>query len=118
PEVVRLAWMLAQLNCDLPMFVEKVAPAHVPTLAATSMLIPTLAAASHVDLVHFGDDLLATAIEQWNVTSPISDLAGTLTNWWNAYVQTRPPWDAALLELEIMLFGPREESNDFGSSSA
>jgi hypothetical protein len=111
PEVVRLAWLLAQLNCDLPMFAEQIPPSHVPTIAAASMLLPTLAAAADVDLIRFSDELLVKAIEWWQVHSPVENLAAVLTGWWNAYVQSRPPWDVAVLELDRILF-PVEGNGD------
>jgi hypothetical protein len=111
PEVVRLAWLLAQLNSELPMFAEAIPSNHLATLAATSLLLPTLSAAASVELVRFEEDLLAFAIEKWHITSPAADLAAALTQWWNAYVQTRPPWDVAILELDKLLF-PAEANGE------
>lgn len=104
PEVVRLAWLLAQLNLDLPAFCEALRFVDLPWLATVAMLPPTLAAAAQCRLV--GDPIacIAQAIGQWNIPAPAGvDLAGTLEIWWQTYQESKPAWAIALGALERML---------------
>lgn len=104
PEVVRLAWMLAQLHFDLPVFAQDIAPDRLPQLAALAMLPPALEAAEYVELVTFNDDLVRFAIEAWRIEVPSSiDPIDKLLRWWEAFDLARPPLEVAFKELDDML---------------
>lgn len=102
PEVVRLAWLVAQLNHDLPVFSEFLCGSGVARNAALAMVAPTLAAAAELGLVRPSDELLARAILQWGL-APAADLAEPLSAWWHTYADSRPSWCVALAALPQVL---------------
>jgi hypothetical protein len=104
PEVVRLAWLLAQLNCDLPMFGEAVHPERLPLVVQLALLPPVLAAAEEVELVRNTPDLLSKAIDAWRVAVPAgTDVTTLLPAWWQTVEEARPNWAVALTGLDQML---------------
>jgi hypothetical protein len=101
---VRLAWLIAQLQLDLPKFGEQVNAQRLPLVARFAMLPPTLAAAETVELAHFTPELIAAAISAWQLTTPAGvDAAPPVHEWWLTYQETRPPWPIALAALDQML---------------
>jgi hypothetical protein len=104
PETVRLAWMLAQLHLDLPMFAEELPAERVAWLAALAMIPPTLAAAQHVELAEFNDQMVQFAIDAWQVPTSLGvETVDVLMRWWEAYVESRPPFEVAFKALDEML---------------
>ena len=53
PEVLRLAWLVAQLNVDLPIFSENLQPGRRPLIASASMIPPVLTAAEEAELARY-----------------------------------------------------------------
>jgi hypothetical protein len=105
PEVVRLAWLIAQLQLDLPIYSEEVHPERLPHVAAFAMLPAVLQAAEEVELVRNSPQLMAQAITAWGLRVPADvDATALLTEWWQTYQDTRPPWRVALVALN-QLFG-------------
>ena len=103
PESVRLAWLLSQLNLDVPKFSENIHPDRLPHIAAFAMLPVVLEAAHYVELVTFDRDLLPLAIEAWRLRVPVEvDAAELIANWWVTYQETRPPLAIALQALDQM----------------
>jgi hypothetical protein len=104
PETVRLGWLLAQLNLDLPVFSEQVSGERLPDVAELAMLPVTLQAAAEVELAEFSPEMLDLALKAWNiVTPPDVDTLDVLWRWWGTYVDTRPRWDIAFTALDRML---------------
>ncbi|HTN76147.1 MAG TPA: hypothetical protein VL096_12910, partial [Pirellulaceae bacterium] len=104
PEVVRLAWMLAQLHLDLPIFSEGIDPERLPLVAALAMIPPTLEAAEFVELVKFNDDLVRFALDAWRVPVPPGiDATDIVMRWWEAFDLARPPLEVAFRALSEML---------------
>lgn len=104
PEVVRLGWLIAQLQCDLPVFSERLSADHLPLTAQLALLPPVLEAAQEVELVTADSSAIATAISAWQIQAPFPDTSETLAIWWRTYVETRPEWGTALAALDQMLF--------------
>jgi hypothetical protein len=103
PETVRLAWLLAQLNLDLPMYSEGIHPHRLPHIAAFAMLPIVLEAAHYVDLVTFDRELLPFAMEAWRMRVPADvDGAELIANWWLTYKDAQPPFGVALKALDEM----------------
>ncbi len=102
PEVVRLAWLLAQLHCDLPRHGEQIPADHLPEVARLALIPPTLEAAEELELVTAVPALWSTAFQAWGVGADPS-LAETVRVWWATYRETRPRWGTALTALEQML---------------
>lgn len=109
PEFVRLAWLLAQLNLDLPGYRELLATAELPAklsadqLCALAVLPPILAAAEDLEIVPAGPEILATALNAWMQPPVQAADAGTLIAWWETYRASRPPFAIALRALADML---------------
>lgn len=101
PEVVRLCWMMSQLELD------SVAPPDGGGTGASqylfplAMLIPALAAAEVLELGRCNEATAELAIEHWHVAVPKSmdvhaELVPALMDWWETYLQTRPAWEVAM----------------------
>ncbi|MCC9604484.1 hypothetical protein LOC68_27810 [Blastopirellula sp. JC732] len=104
PEVVRLAWGLAQLNLDLPIYSDLISQDRLPTIAGLAVLPPILASAEYVELTQFNEANVKLACETWRFPQGVGlDLAGTALTWWNTYQQSKPPWPVALQALDRMV---------------
>ena len=107
PEIVRLAWLIGQLNLDLPRYTESLQ--NPRRVAALAMIPPTLAAAQDVELVQNDSATLLLALQVWqpggsqSAGSDESPAAECLELWWKTWLQTRENWPAALAALEQML---------------
>jgi hypothetical protein len=103
PEVVRLAWLIAQLQCDLPVFADHVNAQRMPYVAAFALLPPALQAAEFVELGSFSPEQVARAIDAWHFPKlPDLDVATLVMDWWQSYQADRPPWPVALTALDQM----------------
>ncbi|MBP88688.1 MAG: hypothetical protein CMJ64_18575 [Planctomycetaceae bacterium] len=104
PEVLRIGWLLTQLNHELPIFGERVHGDRLPLLAQLATLPPILQSAAVVELSSLSADTLAAAISGWRVdVAQPADVADILLNWWDTYQGSRPPWGIALAALDQML---------------
>lgn len=99
PEVVRLGWLISQLNLDLPALSENVQPTRLPRAAGIAMLPAALAAGREVELCQDSPELLAQAITNWRLSAD----AIVITQWWETYCEGRPPFAVALAALDKML---------------
>ena len=99
PEVVRLGWLLAQLNLDLPALSENVHADRLPRVAEIAMLPAALSAGREVELCQDSPDLLAQTILNWRLSAD----ATVVTQWWETYRESRPPIAVALAALDKML---------------
>jgi hypothetical protein len=104
PEVVRLAWLLAQLQLDLPAYSDRIHADRLPRVAAYAMMMPVLEAAQEVELVQVSSALLDRAIAAWHLSVP-ADLNApqVVLQWWETYRDSRPPFPVALTALDQML---------------
>ena len=103
PEVVRLGWLISQLQLDLPIYSEHVHRDRLPHIARFAMLPVTLAAAEYVELAKLSPETIRRAIEAWRlVVPPDVDGPATVLQWWQTYLETRPPWPIALAALDQM----------------
>jgi hypothetical protein len=104
PEVVRLAWLVAQLQLDLPKYSDTIHADRLPQVARFAMLPPALLAAEAVELLRFAPELIAAAIEAWRLVAPDGvDAVTVVSQWWQTYSEARPPWNVALAALDQML---------------
>jgi hypothetical protein len=108
PELLRLAWLLAQLNLDLPKFGEGVSAWRLPVVAGLAIVPAVLEAAEFVELARLDPPSLQTALAAWQVECTGSDAASTdtaevLLDWWTTYRETRPAFHVALRALDQML---------------
>ncbi len=107
PEVVRLGWLVAQLNLDLPEYQGELRRELTLKLGAWALAPVVLAAAADVELCSADERTLATALDLWRVDpagqKDAKQLAAVLTNWWDTYAASRPAWPIALAALDRML---------------
>ncbi len=103
PEVVRLGWLLGQLNLDLPVFSDAIHGKRLPHIAELAMLPVALQAAEEVELWAMDAGGIRRALQVWHVvTPPDLDPVDVLQRWWGTYQETRPRWDIALAALDRM----------------
>jgi hypothetical protein len=104
PEVVRLGWMLAQLHLDLPLLAPEVPAGQLPRFAALAMVPAALEAANALELTKLHPGSLAEVAFAWNLPSLAREEVRTaLSQWWEAYVASRPPFNVALQTLAEVL---------------
>ena len=109
PEVIRLAWLIAQLQLDLPCFGENIRPQRLSSVAQFAHLPPVLQAAEELELARFTPELVQTAIDVWRIAAPpgCAELnvgaAAIVLGWWQTYEETKPAWPLALQALDQML---------------
>jgi hypothetical protein len=109
PETVRLAWGLAQLNLDLPVFSEMIHGDRLPMIGQLAMLPLTLKAAEHVELATCDEPTIQLAIQAWQIGRwdepplPAGDVVDSLMSWFTHYLDTRSDWAVALTALDRML---------------
>jgi len=103
PEVVRLAWLIGQLQMDLPRYSEGIHGDRLPYVAAYALLPATLRAAEQVELARCDVATLALAIDRWRLPVPAGvDAASLVWEWWATYEQSRPDFRVALAALDQM----------------
>jgi hypothetical protein len=104
PETVRLAWLLAQLQMDLPIISETVHRDRLELIAGLALLPPILEAAHQVELVAPPETSLPRALKLWNLLPPRAQLdAAGLATWWQAREARDTPWHVALAALDRMV---------------
>ena len=104
PEVVRLAWLLAQLNHELPVFRDRIQSSRLSLIAQLAMLPATLQASQTVELSQLTPFTIATALPAWQLeVAADKDIEATLFDWWNTYLATKPAWGIALAALDQMV---------------
>ena len=111
PEVVRLAWLAAHLNLDLPKYQGDFVPGAVGSLPQAAKLgslalVPlTLASAEAVELSGPSVKMLQTSLAAWHLASAddLPRLGERLFDWWQVYRDTRPAWPVAIAALDEML---------------
>jgi hypothetical protein len=112
PEALRLGWLLAQLNADVPIYAEAVSPGMLPKIAALATVPVVLWAAETVEWATCDVATMELALGCWHVDtlgfrhadmqSP-QQTADQLFKWWNAYHDSSTPWPVAWRALESLL---------------
>jgi hypothetical protein len=104
PEVVRLGWLLAQLQLDLPSIQGPLSRHRAVEVGALGLTPAILAAAHDVELTGPIEPLVPRALDLWRQDARHAE---TLQAWWDTFAAERPPWSTALAALDAML---REEA--------
>lgn len=103
PELLRLGWLLAQLNLDLPVFCDNIHGQRLPHVAELAMLPVTLQAAEELGWLTLDAQSVDLALNCWHVSTPADiDPVDILMRWWGTYLETRPRWDVAFTALDRM----------------
>ncbi|MCA9247025.1 MAG: hypothetical protein KDA42_07920 [Planctomycetales bacterium] len=104
PEYLRLAWLISQLNLDIPVFCERIPGRRVPRAAAFAMLPAVLAAAEEMGVAKLDQATVERALVAWHVEwTMLPEIAQMLLNWWNTYRAKRSRFSLALTALDRML---------------
>jgi hypothetical protein len=110
PEVVRLAWLVAQLNHDLPKYSERIPHDRLATIGGLAMLPATLLAAEELGLARFDRATRLAAVHQWLspafhevLWSDQEQLVTVIENWWEVCAAGNHAWPAALAALDQMV---------------
>lgn len=104
PETVRLAWLLAQLNGDLPRYADLLPVDRRESVFAAAMLAPTLAAAQEVELATCDEPALVAAFEAWGLAAEFPpDSPARIWTWWNAWLDQPATWPVAVAALDRLL---------------
>ncbi len=100
PEVLRLGWLLGQLNFDLPRFSDSILGSRLEWVAGLAALPLVLAAAERVELVSSASDMLGQTLKCWHQPDKTSEC---LHDWWQTYAEGDVRWTVALAGLDAML---------------
>jgi hypothetical protein len=104
PETVRLTWLLAQLNFDLPRLADALPPGRAAHVASLAMAPATLAAAEVVELATCKEAALGWALLAWRLVPPDDRAtAGRLWTWWQTWLEGNAAWPAAVAALDCLL---------------
>lgn len=106
PEMVRLAWLLSQLQLDAPIHSEQIPRARLPYVARLATLPGVLESAQYVELLGNGPALLPSALATWRVVPPdeTDTVADVVSAWWQTYQESsNVPLRIALSSLDRML---------------
>ena len=102
PEVVRLGWLWAQLNLDLPKFQDALHRDRLHQIGRLAMIPAVLAAAEEVELARLDEATLAAALTAWRISGAEP---GQLLQWWETLQSGSANWNVALGALDRMLAG-------------
>lgn len=103
PETVRLAWLVVQLNADLPRFADVLGARFSAHAFQAAMLAPALAAAEVVELARCDEATLALAIHAWRLERVVPpDAATQIGQWWQTWLEGASPWPVAVAALAAM----------------
>jgi len=104
PEILRLTWLLAQLNLDLPKYSERIPPHRLPTVAGLAMIPVVFKAGEANELSKCDKKVIASAVESWMPAGlGIADALAKLIQWWEVYEVMRPAWTDAMQALDRLL---------------
>lgn len=105
PETIRMAWLLACLNVDLPDVAEQFGPGRAVTVLPLALAPAVLEAAADLEVVRPTDALLATALTAWEAPQPAgARTAEIVRTWWTTRQERGTKWNVAVAALEQMLF--------------
>ncbi len=105
-ETLRLAWLLAQLEFERPIYSDLINAFRLRKIAGLAMLPPTLRAAEELGICDFSPMTVQNAIELWRMADPTEQppvLREVLMTWWETVEANQPEWRIALTALDRML---------------
>lgn len=104
PEPVRIAWLLGQLNSDLPRFADVLPPPQGVRAFQLAMLAPALAAGEAVELAECNEETLEAALDAWRLRENLpADVGGRVWQWWSTWMDGASQWPIAVAALSRML---------------
>lgn len=105
PEVLRMAWLLSQLNNDLPVHSDSIPRNRLSRISGLAMLPATLIAAEELGLSRFDQQTLRLAIQHWQIATPeeAQEMAELADRWWSICTSGRYAWNLSLAALDRMV---------------
>lgn len=103
PEVVRLGWLAAQLQLELPRYHDDVGLADSQRVGALALVPIALAAAEHVEWCRSDPATIELALKTWLPEVDCSRVLEPLLSWWDVYQDRRPPFAKSLLALNKLV---------------
>lgn len=104
PELVRLGWLLAQTNLDLPDYADRLPRDRLLRAAKLGLVPVVLAAAEDAELSRCNSETQRLALTNWELAgNDVENLSDTLDIWYGVYRQRRPEFGVGLLALDEML---------------
>lgn len=104
PETLRLAWLLCQLNSDLPAYADALPASRHGRAFAAAMVAPVLAAAEELELAACDEATIESALQAWGLSGDLpTDAAARIWNWWNAWLDRHTTWPVAVAALDQLL---------------
>jgi hypothetical protein len=103
PETLRLAWLLCQLNSDLPAIADVLGPKFSRGIVALAMVAPVLSAAEAVEAGSCSEGTIAGALGAWRPELGSARAADILWSWWDSWLQQRSRWPVAVAALQQLL---------------
>lgn len=106
PEILRIAWLLAQLDLDRPVVSDGIHAHRLRAVAGLAMLPAILEAGQELELCRYCDESLASAYRLWHCGSlelEASQTLSVISSWWQTYHASRPAWPVALKGLDQLL---------------
>lgn len=105
PEVLRMGWLLAMLNLDLPRYSDHFRRDRLHLLARLALVPVLLAAGEEVELTRCDQATIETALRAWHVGQPShhAALAEMLLAWGQTYHDSQTPFGLALRALDQMV---------------
>ncbi len=105
PETLRLGWLLAQLNSDLPVFSDAIHGDRLSAVAEMAFLAVVIKAAEDVEWAEFSSDNIQLALDAWHVSVPDDrDPVEAIMEWWGVFSESPTRWDVALAALDRLLY--------------
>ena len=112
PETLRLGWLLAQLNFDLPLYSDLISGSRLPRIASLATLPLVLRAAEQVEWASLSAASLEQVLTCWHIRPDLppekstnwpQDMARRLLDWWQAFEDGTTRWPVALAALDHLL---------------
>jgi hypothetical protein len=101
PETLRLGWLLAQLQADVPIYSEAISTGALERMTALATVPAILSAAQEVEWATCDAATITRALSCWYPDAlPFAD---GLTRWWQAYEGGNRSWAVAWRALEPLL---------------
>jgi hypothetical protein len=101
PEALRLGWLLAQLQADVPIYSEAIPAGQLERLTKLAALPAILAAAEEVEWSACDATTIARALQCWYPEE--LPVAAELARWWQTYASGEQRWSVAWRALEPLL---------------
>ncbi len=103
PEVLRLAWLIGQLQLELPRYRDDIGLADSDRVGALALIPLILAAGEYVEWCHSDAPTIEKALAAWLPEVDHATTLEPLLSWWDVYQESKLPFGKALAALGKLL---------------